>query len=74
MNNKTADYIDVIPSWADVMTVEDFKSAVERRAFTDYDGSGCPVKDGKMDWQYTIYPSTMEVIPEDATHIVWFNK
>ena len=58
----------------DVYTVEEFKEFVECAAFTDYDGFGYPVKDNLADSSKFIYPSIVDEIPSDATHIVWFNK
>lgn len=58
----------------DVMEIEDFKAAVEQGAFMDYDGFGYPVKDSLADNDIRIRPSKLEDIPDDATHIVWFNK
>jgi len=58
----------------DVYTVEEFKQYCESKAFIDYDGFGYPVKDRKADESIHIKPSTLEDIPEDATHIIWFNR
>lgn len=57
----------------DLMTVYTFTRAVEAGAFIDYDGFGYPVKDSMMA-AVRIYPSQLEQIPEDATHILWFNR
>lgn len=67
-------YTEPIPDYGDVMTVEDWKAAVRSGSFNDYDGGGKAAKDGKVD-KCWIYPSEADAsIPEDATHIVWFNK
>ena len=59
----------------DVYTVEEFLSHCEQRSFIDYDGFGHPVKDGLADEDIWVYPSrARETIPDDATHIVWFNR
>ena len=58
----------------DVYTIEEFKTYCKRRMFIDYDGFGHPVKDKKSDETIDIVPSRIEDIPEDATHIVWFNR
>ena len=58
----------------DVYTIDEFKSCVHSGAFIDYDGFGYPVKDKKADPKITIVPSCLETIPEDATHIIWFNR
>jgi len=58
----------------DIMTVEDFKTAVAMGAFMDCDGFGYPSRDNLADDDIWIKPSKLEDIPEDATHIVWHNK
>lgn len=61
--------------YGDVMTVGDFRAAVNAGGFVDYDGYGYPIKDGIVDEQIVVMPSTSEqTIPKDATHIVWFNR
>lgn len=59
----------------DIMTVADYLDCVENGMFIDYDGSGHPMKDGKIDRKIDIYPSNKRHgIPEDATHICWYNR
>lgn len=59
----------------DAYTVEEFMEHVKNGSFIDCDGFGEPVKDGKADPDIWIYPSeAKETIPEDATHIVWYNR
>lgn len=58
----------------DVYTVAEFSEHVRNRSFIDYDGYGRPVKDNLADETVCIHPSTIERIPEDATHIVWYNR
>ena len=58
----------------DVYTIEEFKDHCKRGSFIDYDGWGYPVKDKKSDRTIQIQPSTISKIPDDATHIVWFNR
>jgi len=58
----------------DVYTVEEFKEFCGAGAFIDYDGFGHPVKDGFADACINIKPSRLSAIPEDATHIVWYNR
>ena len=58
----------------DVYTVEEFKQCCHDHAFIDYDGFGHPVKDGLADESITIKPSRLGLIPNDATHIVWYNR
>ena len=62
-----------LPSYGDLITVGEFLVDVRERNFTDWDGSGHPVKNGKMA-AIDIYPSKVNDIPADATHIIWFNK
>lgn len=58
----------------DVYTVAEFLALVDTNAFMDYDGYGYPVKDNKAA-RVTISPSSARSdIPEDATHIVWYNR
>lgn len=62
-----------------VMTFEEWKDAVELGFFIDYDGYGCPMKDGKLaskkngEW-VCISPSEIDEWPEGATHIEWYNR
>lgn len=58
----------------DVYTVAEFCEHVRDKSFIDYDGYGHPVKDGKADETVFIQPSTIDRIPADATHIVWYNR
>lgn len=67
-------YTEKLPNYGDLMTVKDFLEACEVGAFIDYDGSGHPVKDGKMARNVDVYPSKRDKIPKDATHIMWFNR
>lgn len=63
-----------IPEYGDVMPVSEFKDAVHAGVFIDYDGHGYPAQDGVMNRDIKILPSTVANIPEDATHIIWFNR
>lgn len=59
----------------DLFTVQEFKQYCATGAFVDYDGYGYPAKDGMARGGHAvIQPSTLHLIPEDATHIVWFNR
>jgi hypothetical protein len=66
-------YKDKMPSYGDLMTVNDFRQDVRAGGFIDYDGFGHPAK-LMVDNSTHIYPSQVDAIPDDATHIVWFNK
>lgn len=69
----TTEYVDELSNYGDLMTVEDFKESVKHGALINYDGHGAVVKDRKMA-KWIIYPSIAHLIPEDATHVMWFNK
>ena len=81
----TANYVRKFsPDEGDLMTVEEYLEAVECGAFIDYDGMGEAVRDG-LAGEYPVCPETgwpdwikpsqgVEAIPEDATHILWFNR
>lgn len=58
----------------DIYTVEEFKIMVKHGVLIDYDGFGYPMKDGLADDEILVYPSRVDDIPEDATHVVWFNR
>lgn len=59
----------------DVYTVAEFMDHVREGSFIDYDGHGHPVRDGLADETIFINPSSAHaLIPNDATHIVWFNR
>lgn len=62
-----------LPTYGDLISVQDFKEYVRTKMFIDYDGHGNPVKNNLMSNQ-VIKPSRIYEIPEDATHIMWFNK
>jgi hypothetical protein len=77
MNPETAKYIRPLLTWERdcIMSVQEFRDAVKQGAFVDYDGFGHPMKDDKTDGSVYIYPSDhLDTIPDDATHIVWYNK
>ncbi len=67
-------YPDDIPAYGDLFTVEVFREEVSCGMFIDDDGSGCPSNGVKCDMGFNIFPSNLGKIPEDATHIIWFNK
>ncbi len=58
----------------DVYTVDEFRECVKDGAFIDYDGFGHPVKDKKANEDICIQPSRVDDIPDDTTHIIWFNR
>ena len=58
----------------DVYTVYEFIRNVEDGGFTDYDGYGYPVKNSMACRNFIVSPSKVDMIPSDATHIVWYNR
>jgi hypothetical protein len=58
----------------DVYTIAEFKEFCEEKLFIDYDGFGHPAKGDLADTSIIIKPSALNLIPEDATHIVWYNR
>ena len=73
VSGRTYDY-------GDLMTLEDFRTAVEAGAYNDYDGFGLAVISNKIvdrwgDEDVDIYPSRLDhALRLGATHILWFNK
>lgn len=66
-NNRV--YDRELPNYGDLMTIEEWKDAVEEGYIMDDDGSGNWVKDGMMS-RFDPFSSEQE----DATHVMWFNK
>lgn len=63
--------------YGDLMTVEQFMVDCKANCLTDYDGYGYPVRNLNGELQYAsvqIWPSIRSIIPEDATHILWYNR
>lgn len=59
----------------DILTLKEFKSCVEQALFTDDDGSCAVMK--KINEKWYKGPNTscsLFNIPEDTSHIIWFNK
>jgi len=57
-----------------LLTIEEFLNDVKAGGLIDYDGYGNPVKNGKINPSIKIYPSSVDSIPKDATHICWYNR
>jgi hypothetical protein len=72
--SSTGNYGCVADDEDDVYTIDEFKSLCESGGFIDYDGFGYPVKDSKCDPSIIIRPSKISDIPNDATHVVWYNR
>ena len=66
---ENREYCREVPDYADIMTVEDWKSAVADGCFCNYDGSGYWVKDGKQSRDEVFGTPQL-----DATHVAWYNK
>jgi hypothetical protein len=70
-----ANYNKLADSRDHIMTVDEFKSDVKNGYLINYDGFGYPMKEGTgVDDKIVIQPSNISDIPQDATHIVWFNR
>jgi len=67
-------YKDEPHGFGETISVRRFRKRVKDGDFTDDDGHGRPMCSGKLDTECTIWPSTLASIPEDATHIQWYNK
>ena len=66
-------YLNEIPEYGVKITVEEFKRLCDGGEFIDYDGHGC-ASDGNLMSDVVISPSTRHKTPDDATHIIWFNR
>jgi hypothetical protein len=64
-----------IPDYGYKFTLEEFREAVERGMFIDWDGSGYYATETEMS-ELRARPSAIRVgeIERDFTHVVWFNK
>lgn len=67
--------LDELPTYGDVMSLEDFIEYAKNGMFIDYDGSGDYVKNGKRT-NISIYPSDVMagMIRKDFDTIIWFNR
>jgi len=67
--------MEPIPSYGDVMSLEDFKEDVKAGNFTDDDGSGNYARGNQMS-DVSIYPSDVDedMVRNDFDKVVWFNK
>lgn len=63
-------YNNEIDEYGDVYTLSDFIDCVNDGYIGNYDGSGYWCKDGLYSHDDEVFSSE----PEDATHVVWFNK
>jgi len=62
-----------LPDYGELMTRQDWLETVEGGGFIDYDGNGAP-SDGKKMSRAVIYPSIADQLPQEATHVMWFNR
>ena len=63
-------YTDEIPSYGDLIPIEDWLENVANGLFINFDGSGYYCKDDKMNRKNEVFSNP----PLDATHVCWFNK
>ena len=70
----TGRYDDKPYKFGETMTVRRFRKHIKDADFTNSDGHGRPMRGKKLDSECLVKPSTVAVIPEDATHIQWYNK
>ena len=64
-----------LPTYGDVMSLDDFIDNVKSGGFIDYDGFGHYVKD-ELESDIIIYPSDVKhyAIRKDFDTIVWYNR
>jgi hypothetical protein len=62
-----------IPEYGDLMTIQEFQTACERRLFIDYDGHGCLATENSMS-DVVVNPSDVPLPDLGFTHVVWFNR
>ncbi len=71
------EYNKELPDYGDLITAKQYMKLVKFGVITDDNGFGRPVKavDGKkMMADFAIGSDECEYIPDDATHVMWFNK
>lgn len=68
-------YMDDMPDYGDIMTLEEFIDSCNCGGFCNYDGSGYYALETSCS-DITIYPSdiTNNKYRKDFTHVIWFNK
>ncbi len=74
------------PNYGDLMTIDEFKKAVEDGMFIDFDGYGNWATKTEYELPSNVKPShfykpvkvaghnLIDLKPEWATHILWFNR
>ena len=56
-----------------LMPIEEWKKYVQLGYFIDYDGYGSLVNKNKV-CKTSFYPSDIDELPKEATHIIWYNR
>lgn len=66
---------EAIPSYSDIMTLDEFIDSVKEGSFDDYDGHG-NYANAKQMTDIRVYPSDLKhnTIRREFTHVVWFNR
>jgi len=67
-------YNDAPHGFGEIISVRRFRKRVKDGDFTDNDGHGRPMFHKKLDSGCLVLASKLDAIPEDATHIQWYNK
>ena len=67
-----------LPDYGDLIPIDEWRESVEYGMFTEDDGCGNWVKDGKMTRNWSDHVCDLDVIDEaiefGITHVMWFNK
>ncbi len=73
--SKKVDLFELMQGDADVYTVEEFNELCDTSCLIDYDGFGHPITgEGMMDPAWCLVPSQRHTLPDEVTHIQWFNR
>ena len=70
-NNENSIYKDEIPNYADLLTIDEFMEMVEDGSIIEDDGGGYFSNGDRMNRSLDAFESD---VPDDATHVAWFNK
>lgn len=63
-----------VPDYADVFPLSEFEELCRSYCFTDWDGAGYYVKDGKMYGLVCCRDIVADGVDHNFTHVAWFNK
>lgn len=69
--NENSIYKDEIPNYGEILTIDEFVGMVDDGSIIEDDGIGYFSNGHKMTRELDVFESD---IPEDATHVAWFNK